>query len=147
MPLFCHFDAAAGGAEGREWGDVWDSQREDPAAVGATAGSSGGARCLQWAYGHIQEEEPWGGERTFSSLVWTPAVVVSTVAALCQHFSFLFQLQAEVQRLEELKLLNIRSVTDAIRSEMAVFWEKCFFSSDQRQAFAPYFSGGFTSCF
>ncbi|XP_034385618.1 protein regulator of cytokinesis 1b isoform X1 [Cyclopterus lumpus] len=53
-------------------------------------------------------------------------------------------LQAEVQRLEELKLLNIRNVTDAIRSEVAAFWEKCFFSADQRQAFAPYFSEDFT---
>ncbi|XP_045889378.1 protein regulator of cytokinesis 1b isoform X2 [Micropterus dolomieu] len=53
-------------------------------------------------------------------------------------------LQAEVQRLEELKLLNIRNVTDAIRSEISVFWEKCFFSADQRQAFAPYFSNDFT---
>uniref|UniRef100_UPI0037E892DF protein regulator of cytokinesis 1b isoform X1 n=1 Tax=Semicossyphus pulcher TaxID=241346 RepID=UPI0037E892DF len=53
-------------------------------------------------------------------------------------------LQAEVQRLEELKLLNIRNVTDAIRSEIAVFWEKCFFSIDQREEFAPYFSEDFT---
>uniref|UniRef100_A0A668ASK9 Protein regulator of cytokinesis 1b n=1 Tax=Myripristis murdjan TaxID=586833 RepID=A0A668ASK9_9TELE len=53
-------------------------------------------------------------------------------------------LRAEVQRLEELKLQNIRNVTDAIRSEIAVFWEKCFFSIDQRQAFAPYFSEDFT---
>ncbi|KAM4593922.1 protein regulator of cytokinesis 1b isoform 3-T3 [Odontesthes bonariensis] len=52
-------------------------------------------------------------------------------------------LQSEVQRLEELKLLNIRNVTDAIRSEIAVFWEKCFFSIDQRQEFAPYFSEDF----
>ncbi|XP_054468118.1 protein regulator of cytokinesis 1b isoform X2 [Anoplopoma fimbria] len=53
-------------------------------------------------------------------------------------------LQAEVQRLEELKLLNIHNVTDAIRSEIAVFWEKCFFSIDQRQSFSPYFSEDFT---
>lgn len=56
---------------------------------------------------------------------------------------FFFQLQVEVQRLEDLKLQNLRNVTDAIRSEIAVFWEKCFFSTDQRQAFAPYFSGEF----
>nr|XP_046251920.1 protein regulator of cytokinesis 1b isoform X2 [Scatophagus argus] len=53
-------------------------------------------------------------------------------------------LQAEVRRLEELKLLNIRNVTEAIRSEIAVFWDKCFFSIEQRQAFAPYFSEDFT---
>ncbi|XP_037548134.1 protein regulator of cytokinesis 1b [Nematolebias whitei] len=49
-------------------------------------------------------------------------------------------LQAEVERLETLKVLNLRNVTEAIRCEIAVFWEKCFFSADQRQAFAPYFS-------
>ncbi|XP_068434460.1 protein regulator of cytokinesis 1b isoform X1 [Clinocottus analis] len=53
-------------------------------------------------------------------------------------------LQTEVKRLEELKLLNIRNVIDAIRSEVAVFWEKCFISTNQRQAFAPYFSEDFT---
>nr|CAG5996601.1 unnamed protein product [Menidia menidia] len=53
-------------------------------------------------------------------------------------------LQAEVQRLEELKLSNIRSVTDAIRSEIAVLWEKCFLGAEQRQAFTPYFSEDFT---
>ncbi|XP_034049246.1 protein regulator of cytokinesis 1b isoform X1 [Thalassophryne amazonica] len=56
----------------------------------------------------------------------------------------LVALQAEVQRLEELKLQNIRNVTEAIRSEIAVFWEKCFLSIDQRQAFTPYFSEDYT---
>ncbi|KAF7649742.1 hypothetical protein LDENG_00136810 [Lucifuga dentata] len=53
-------------------------------------------------------------------------------------------LYAEVQRLEDLKLQNIQNVTDAIRSEIAVFWEKCFFSTEQRQDFTPYFSVDFT---
>lgn len=59
--------------------------------------------------------------------------------------SFFYQLRSEVQRLEELKLLNIRNFTDAIRSEIAVLWEKCFFSTEQRQSFTPYFSGEFVS--
>uniref|UniRef100_A0A672Z959 Protein regulator of cytokinesis 1-like n=1 Tax=Sphaeramia orbicularis TaxID=375764 RepID=A0A672Z959_9TELE len=53
-------------------------------------------------------------------------------------------LQVEVQRLEELKLLHIRNDIDAVRSEIAVFWDKCFFNPEQRQAFAPYFSEDFT---
>ncbi|XP_046897842.1 protein regulator of cytokinesis 1b isoform X2 [Hypomesus transpacificus] len=53
-------------------------------------------------------------------------------------------LQAEVQRLEEIKLRNIVNVIEAIRSEIAVLWEKCFFSTDQRQAFLAYFSEEFT---
>ncbi|XP_057700793.1 protein regulator of cytokinesis 1-like isoform X1 [Corythoichthys intestinalis] len=53
-------------------------------------------------------------------------------------------LQAGIDHLEELKLKNMCHVTDAIRSEIAVFWEKCFFSTEQRQAFSPYFSQDFT---
>uniref|UniRef100_A0A674ESB4 Protein regulator of cytokinesis 1b n=1 Tax=Salmo trutta TaxID=8032 RepID=A0A674ESB4_SALTR len=53
-------------------------------------------------------------------------------------------LEAEGRRLMELKRLNMRNVTEAIRSEIAVLWEKCFFSSDQQQAFVPYFSNDFT---
>lgn len=55
------------------------------------------------------------------------------------------QLQAEVERLEALKVLNLRTVTEAIRSEVAVLWEKCFVSSEQRQTFTAYFSGEFPS--
>ncbi|XP_065145269.1 protein regulator of cytokinesis 1b isoform X3 [Paramisgurnus dabryanus] len=53
-------------------------------------------------------------------------------------------LQAEVERLEELKLKNIQNVTGAIRNEIAVFWDKCFCSSDQRQAFVPYYDDDFS---
>uniref|UniRef100_A0A8K9UTJ7 Protein regulator of cytokinesis 1b n=1 Tax=Oncorhynchus mykiss TaxID=8022 RepID=A0A8K9UTJ7_ONCMY len=53
-------------------------------------------------------------------------------------------LEAEGRRLMELKQLNMQNVTEAIRSEIAVLWEKCFFSSDQQQAFVPYYSNDFT---
>ncbi|XP_077569273.1 protein regulator of cytokinesis 1b isoform X1 [Stigmatopora nigra] len=53
-------------------------------------------------------------------------------------------LQAELNHLKELKLQNICNVIDAIRTEISVFWEKCFFSTEQRQAFSPYFSQDFT---
>ncbi|XP_077419870.1 protein regulator of cytokinesis 1b isoform X2 [Vanacampus margaritifer] len=53
-------------------------------------------------------------------------------------------LEAGISHLEELKLQNIRNVIDAIRSEIAVLWEKCFFSVEQRRAFLPYFSEDFT---
>uniref|UniRef100_A0A8C2E1W1 Protein regulator of cytokinesis 1b n=1 Tax=Cyprinus carpio TaxID=7962 RepID=A0A8C2E1W1_CYPCA len=53
-------------------------------------------------------------------------------------------LQAEVKRLEELKLKSIQNVTEAIRNEIAVFWDKCFYSTDQRQAFVPYYDDDFS---
>ncbi|XP_076853635.1 protein regulator of cytokinesis 1b isoform X2 [Brachyhypopomus gauderio] len=53
-------------------------------------------------------------------------------------------LQAEVKRLEELKLRNIQDVTNSIREDIAVFWEKCFYSTEQRQAFMPYYDDDFS---
>ncbi|KAK7176107.1 hypothetical protein R3I93_000383 [Phoxinus phoxinus] len=53
-------------------------------------------------------------------------------------------LLAEVQRLEELKLKNMQNVTEAIRKEIAVLWDKCFYSADQRQAFVPYYVDDFS---
>ncbi|XP_020821090.1 protein regulator of cytokinesis 1 isoform X3 [Phascolarctos cinereus] len=48
-------------------------------------------------------------------------------------------LQSEVDQLEELKIQNMKKVVEAIRVELALYWEKCFYSQEQRQAFAPYF--------
>ncbi|KAL4624314.1 protein regulator of cytokinesis 1-like isoform X2 [Arapaima gigas] len=50
-------------------------------------------------------------------------------------------LEAEAQRLEQLKLENLRSVTEVIRTELASYWDRCFCSKEERQAFAPYYDG------
>ncbi|XP_016147846.1 protein regulator of cytokinesis 1b isoform X2 [Sinocyclocheilus grahami] len=69
--------------------------------------------------------------------------------AICEHITLskkrnLQALQAEVKRLEELKFKNIQNVTEAIRNEIAVFWDKCFYSSDQRQTFVPFYDDDFS---
>jgi protein regulator of cytokinesis 1 len=56
-------------------------------------------------------------------------------------FVVFFQLKLEVDRLEELKMQNIKQVIEKIRVELAQFWDQCFYSQEQRQAFAPYYSG------
>ncbi|XP_041510131.1 protein regulator of cytokinesis 1 isoform X2 [Microtus oregoni] len=53
-------------------------------------------------------------------------------------------LQLEVDRLEELKMQNIKQVIETIRVELARFWDQCFYSQEQRQAFAPYYSEDYT---
>ncbi|XP_036590881.1 protein regulator of cytokinesis 1 isoform X2 [Trichosurus vulpecula] len=53
-------------------------------------------------------------------------------------------LQSEVDRLEELKIQNMKKVVEAIRVELTLYWEKCFYSQEQRQAFAPYFDEDYT---
>lgn len=53
-------------------------------------------------------------------------------------------LQTEVQRLEVLKMQSMKSVIEAIRVEIALLWEKCFYSQEQQQAFVPYHNEDFT---
>lgn len=63
----------------------------------------------------------------------------------CRMFLFRrlpsLQLQTELQRLEVLKMNSIKSFIETIRTEIAVYWEKCFYSLEQREAFAPYHAG------
>ncbi|XP_065590231.1 protein regulator of cytokinesis 1 isoform X2 [Cyrtonyx montezumae] len=53
-------------------------------------------------------------------------------------------LQLEVDRLEELKMQNMKSVVQAIRAELAEYWDKCFYSQEQRDAFSPYYDEDYT---
>ncbi|XP_056428003.1 protein regulator of cytokinesis 1 isoform X2 [Hyla sarda] len=48
-------------------------------------------------------------------------------------------LQEEVDRLHELKLQNIKNVIEVIRTELSSYWDKCFYSNEQRQGFAPFY--------
>ncbi|XP_042267522.1 protein regulator of cytokinesis 1-like isoform X2 [Thunnus albacares] len=53
-------------------------------------------------------------------------------------------LQAEVERLEVLKMQSMKSFIEAIRAEIALLWERCFYSQEQKQAFVPYNDDDFT---
>ncbi|XP_049578063.1 protein regulator of cytokinesis 1 isoform X1 [Syngnathus scovelli] len=53
-------------------------------------------------------------------------------------------LQAEVQRLELLKLQSMKSVIEAIRAEISLYWDTCFYSQEQRQAFLHFYDDDFT---
>ncbi|XP_024296443.2 protein regulator of cytokinesis 1 isoform X1 [Oncorhynchus tshawytscha] len=53
-------------------------------------------------------------------------------------------LQAECRRLEQLKVKNMSNVVEAIRAEVALLWERCFYSLEQRQAFTPYYGDDYT---
>ncbi|XP_063053098.1 protein regulator of cytokinesis 1a isoform X2 [Engraulis encrasicolus] len=53
-------------------------------------------------------------------------------------------LLTEVQRLEELKIQNIQNFIQSIREEIVQYWNMCFYSHQQRQAFGPYFSEDFS---
>ncbi|KAJ0056517.1 hypothetical protein NL108_009717 [Boleophthalmus pectinirostris] len=50
------------------------------------------------------------------------------------------QLQSEVERLERLKMENLRSVSDRTREEIKEFWDKCFCSEEQRLGFTTFYT-------
>ncbi|XP_044516080.1 protein regulator of cytokinesis 1-like [Gracilinanus agilis] len=53
-------------------------------------------------------------------------------------------LQSEVDRLEELKIQNMKKVIEAIRAELVLYWEKCFYSQEQKEAFTYYYDKDYT---
>ncbi|KAM4675096.1 protein regulator of cytokinesis 1 isoform 2-T2 [Discoglossus pictus] len=58
--------------------------------------------------------------------------------------SIIKALKEEANRLQELKMQNIKHVVDAIRKEISSFWDKCFYGPEQRQAFAPFYDENYT---
>ncbi|XP_054633138.1 protein regulator of cytokinesis 1-like isoform X2 [Dunckerocampus dactyliophorus] len=53
-------------------------------------------------------------------------------------------LQAELQRLELLKIQSMKSVIESIRAEISLYWMRCFYSQEQRQDFVHYQDEDFT---
>ncbi|XP_075770100.1 protein regulator of cytokinesis 1-like isoform X1 [Pelodiscus sinensis] len=52
--------------------------------------------------------------------------------------------EEELLRLEELKKENLKGMIAEIRQELNTYWEKCFYSTEQRSAFLPYYDDDFT---
>uniref|UniRef100_A0A673W4N1 Protein regulator of cytokinesis 1a n=1 Tax=Salmo trutta TaxID=8032 RepID=A0A673W4N1_SALTR len=52
--------------------------------------------------------------------------------------------KTECRRLDELKIKNMKNVIEAIRTEVALFWESCYYSLEQRRAFTPYYDVDYT---
>uniref|UniRef100_A0ABM0LVK7 Protein regulator of cytokinesis 1-like n=1 Tax=Saccoglossus kowalevskii TaxID=10224 RepID=A0ABM0LVK7_SACKO len=50
-------------------------------------------------------------------------------------------LRAEIARLEELKRQNIQKVIEGIRQELLIWWDKCYFSRQQRHDFTAAYEG------
>ncbi|XP_018425373.1 PREDICTED: protein regulator of cytokinesis 1 [Nanorana parkeri] len=53
-------------------------------------------------------------------------------------------LQDELDRLQQLMLQNIKNVIEVIRTELKSYWDKCFYSDEQRQSFAPFYDEDYT---
>lgn len=108
---------------------------KDPGSLGKTSYSPGREGSTLRPHGRVKEEKHGGSKDSSPLLVFDN----------CRMFLFRcllsLQLQTELQRLEVLKLNTIKSLTNTIRTEIELYWEKCFYSLEQREAFAPYHSG------
>ncbi|XP_053559263.1 protein regulator of cytokinesis 1 isoform X1 [Bombina bombina] len=65
-------------------------------------------------------------------------------AAKCPINEDIKQWDKELVRLEELKKSNLKMVILKAREEIQIYWDKCCFSAEQRNAFAPYWSDDYT---
>lgn len=52
----------------------------------------------------------------------------------------LLQLEAETERLNEMKKENMAKFVQATRDELSKIWDNCFYGDEQRREFAPAFS-------
>ncbi|XP_041109763.1 protein regulator of cytokinesis 1-like isoform X2 [Polyodon spathula] len=53
------------------------------------------------------------------------------------------KLQNELDRLDELKRANMQEVIENIRHELMEYWDKCTFSTEQRESFTAFYSDNF----
>ncbi|XP_041091140.1 protein regulator of cytokinesis 1-like isoform X2 [Polyodon spathula] len=53
------------------------------------------------------------------------------------------KLQNELDRLDELKRANMEEVIENIRHELMEYWDKCTFSTEQRESFTAFYSDNF----
>lgn len=54
------------------------------------------------------------------------------------------QLEAEMERLHELKKENMAKFVEATRQELSKIWDKCFYGDQQRREFAPAYSDDYS---
>uniref|UniRef100_A0A8C6TNH5 Protein regulator of cytokinesis 1 n=1 Tax=Neogobius melanostomus TaxID=47308 RepID=A0A8C6TNH5_9GOBI len=50
------------------------------------------------------------------------------------------RLLLEAERLEQMKLSELRSVSDRVRGEISEFWDKCFYSEEQRLSLSVFYT-------
>ncbi|XP_018088337.1 protein regulator of cytokinesis 1, gene 2 S homeolog isoform X2 [Xenopus laevis] len=65
-------------------------------------------------------------------------------APLCPIADSIKLWENELLRLEDLKKANLKDVVLKIREELKMYWDKCFYTKEQRNAFTPYYSDDFT---
>ncbi|KAM4049782.1 protein regulator of cytokinesis 1-like isoform 2-T2 [Anomaloglossus baeobatrachus] len=52
--------------------------------------------------------------------------------------------ESELARVEELKMANLKQLILNIRKELKDYWDKCFYSTEQTEQFAPYYCDDYT---
>ena len=50
-------------------------------------------------------------------------------------------MKAEIARCELLKLQNMQQVIESTRRELTEWWDRCYYSPEQRRDFTPFYDG------
>ncbi|XP_018108386.1 protein regulator of cytokinesis 1 isoform X3 [Xenopus laevis] len=65
-------------------------------------------------------------------------------SSLCSIADSIKLWENELQHLEDLKKANLKDVVLKIRDELKMYWDKCLYTTEQRNAFTPYYNDDFT---
>uniref|UniRef100_A0A8C5LVE2 Protein regulator of cytokinesis 1 n=1 Tax=Leptobrachium leishanense TaxID=445787 RepID=A0A8C5LVE2_9ANUR len=82
-------------------------------------------------------------------VLWSRLLVPEEEKAACLNTSTfplsgaVTQWENELTRLEELKRANVKIIILKIREELDMYWDKFYYSTEQRNAFSPYYSDNF----
>ncbi|XP_056424803.1 protein regulator of cytokinesis 1-like isoform X2 [Hyla sarda] len=82
--------------------------------------------------------------------LWDLLKVAQEERTACQKVSGssiseeLRMLESELARLDELKMANLKQVILNIRQELNSYWDKCFYTLEQRKQFTAFYSDDFT---
>ncbi|XP_040180323.1 protein regulator of cytokinesis 1-like isoform X2 [Rana temporaria] len=82
--------------------------------------------------------------------LWNLLQISQEEQEVCQKFSGnpiyddIKMWENELGRLDEIKMVKLKQVILNIRHELKIYWDKCFYTEEQRKAFEPYYSDHFT---
>ena len=97
-----------------------------------------------------QEERDSFNKDTTGYTTTTIAKVSTKIINFCRNAMLItvticyFQLEAETERLHEMKKENMAKFVQATRDELSKIWDSCFYGDEQRKEFAPAFSDDYT---
>lgn len=95
--------------------------------------------CLVYLYLYLYGKEI--NEKTRKETLLSSQYFLPLMSEDLLIIEYFLQLKVEIAKCEKLKFDNIQRFVEGMRKEIVEWWDKCFFSREQREDFTAYFNG------